>query len=846
VADNNQQNSRSAQDAANAASRQARSTEDIRQNLVEILALQRDYAEEAKKAAKAVFDSNIQASAAASAFRDIASATRNIESTFSDVIKGQKTLAQVQKDIAKSEKAKNSLLTETRQALNKIGFSQDEITQALTTQEGIYQLLNNSSILLNNEQFDLLDLYARQLDVLDEQVADMSEIQSRAQNIDDAFGLAGGSAEVLSSALGKLGGSKFSQMLGIDDAVSDTREFAAGITEGGTKAAGLGDKFKIAGNLAKNLGQNLTKALGPVALITMAVEKLIEAFQKIDNAAGDTAKELGISYQSARSLVGEMNSVAMASNDIMVSTENLVKAQTSLNQLMGTSVQFSGQMAEEFSSIQQRLKLSDGAMATFTKLSLQNGQSLKENLASVSKTTLALNSQNKISLSQKTIQEAIGKTSSATRLTLGNSVTELTKAAIQAKKLGVEIEDLGKTSSALLDFESSISSELEAELLTGKNLNLERARLAALNGDIATVAEEISKQIGTSAEFSKMNVIQQEALAKSMGMNREDMASMLENQENLNNVQKLGFKDLNSAQEEYNKMVAAGASQSELDAKFKDKALKSQLESVSTQERLSAVTSKLQEAFIALVEPLMPVLDVLTEILEGVVKPIMMIVGPLIKELSTGLMDAFSPIKEIFSDIQGIMTDLLGDSNELSSVFTIIGKTLGALLKVVFVPLKAAINFAVTGVKSLVDIVGGLVDIFQGNFSEGFHKIIEGVLTMMLSPFQLIADLAVGTINAVISGINNIPGVDINPIELDLAKTISGAIPFAEGGIVNRPTNALIGEAGAEAVIPLDKLMAEFKEMRAILTQIANREGTVYLDGTKVGTAMAMSTYKTQ
>jgi hypothetical protein len=69
---------------------------------------------------------------------------------------------------------------------------------------------------------------------------------------------------------------------------------------------------------------------------------------------------------------------------------------------------------------------------------------------------------------------------------------------------------------------------------------------------------------------------------------------------------------------------------------------------------------------------------------------------------------------------------------------------------------------------------------------------------------------------------------------------------MANGGIVTRPTRALVGEAGSEAVIPLDKLMAEFKEMRAILTQIANKEGTVYLDGTKVGTAMAMSTYKTQ
>ena len=804
MADNNQQNSRSAQDAANAASRQARSTEEIRQNLVEILALQRDYAEEAKKAAKAIFDSNIQASAAASAFRDIASATRNIESTFSDVIKGQKTLAQVQKDIVKSEKAKNSLLTEARQALNKIGFSQNEITQALTTQDGLYQLLNDSSISLNNEQFDLLDLYARQLEILDEQVVDMNNIQSRAKNIDDAFGLAGGSAETLSSVLGKLGGSKFSQMLGIDDAISDTREFAAQITEGGTQSASLGDKFKVAGHLAKQLGQNLTKALGPIALITMAVEQLIDAFKLVDGLAGDTAKELGTSYEDAQKLTMSMNDVAMSSKDVMVNTESLVKAQTSLNSLMGTSVQFSGQMAEEFSSIQQRLKLSDEAMSSFTKLGLQNGKSLKDNLGTVSKTVLSLNNQNKLSLSQKTIQEAIGKTSSATRLTLGNSAEALAKAAFNAKKLGVEVDDLQKSASALLDFESSISSELEAELLTGKDLNLERARLAALNGDIATVAEEISKQIGTSADFSKMNVIQQEALAKSMGMSREDMASMLENQENLAQVQKLGFKDLNSAQEEYNKMVAEGASQAELDSKFKDAALKSQLDSVSQQERLAAAQTKLQEAFVALIEPLLPLLEVITDTITQILPPIM---------------SALKPIIDVINLLVGVVADQL--KPQLVAIGNLISNLFGGI----------------------GDQLSGIIKIFTGDFEGGIKQLGQGLLKVFSSPLQLILDLIYGAINGVISTANRIPGVDIEPMEM---PNVMGAVPLAEGGIVNRPTNALIGEAGAEAVIPLERLMAEFKEMRTILIQIANREGTVYLDGTKVGTAMAMSTYKTQ
>ena len=51
--------------------------------------------------------------------------------------------------------------------------------------------------------------------------------------------------------------------------------------------------------------------------------------------------------------------------------------------------------------------------------------------------------------------------------------------------------------------ESSIQSEMEAELLTGKDLNLERARAAALNGDAAALAAEISSQIGTSVDFVK-------------------------------------------------------------------------------------------------------------------------------------------------------------------------------------------------------------------------------------------------------------------------------------------------------------------------------------------------------
>ena len=93
------------------------------------------------------------------------------------------------------------------------------------------------------------------------------------------------------------------------------------------------------------------------------------------------------------------------------------------------------------------------------------------------------------------------------------------------------LEQTAKISESLLNFESSIENELKAELLTGKQLNLERARAAALSEDQATVAEEIAKNIGTAADFAKMNVLQQKSLAESVGMTADELGETLRKRE---------------------------------------------------------------------------------------------------------------------------------------------------------------------------------------------------------------------------------------------------------------------------------------------------------------------------
>jgi DNA repair exonuclease SbcCD ATPase subunit len=200
---NNNPNQQANQASANAAQQQANALNQSRQALTELLQLQRDYATEAGKAAKSVFGNNIQAQETAKAFKDIASASRQFEQNIGDVLSGTKTLASLEKDIANSEKAKNRLLVEARQALNKMNFSQSEITEALRDQNGLYRLIGNTTNSLTDAQTDLLFLYADQQSALEEQSREMQILAERAGNIDDAFGLAGGTAEGLTGILGK-------------------------------------------------------------------------------------------------------------------------------------------------------------------------------------------------------------------------------------------------------------------------------------------------------------------------------------------------------------------------------------------------------------------------------------------------------------------------------------------------------------------------------------------------------------------------------------------------------------------------------------------------------------------
>jgi len=756
----------------------------------------------------------------------------------SEVLSDQQDINNVIQDQVKLMKFQASEKKTIRDLTNQItklsqeafAISKDELGLTSTNAKikGIQEQLDKKIFLLNQQQNKLL----KDGGELNKDIADSIALQvTEAQNLkNDLAGVAASSKEISSSfGVKTFGGlsdvmkaipglSKFSGPF--EEAAEAAREHgAAEVEKNASINKGIGDykqlrkqgmgmadalkeagvsakqvkvgelPLKAPGTLAagfKSLGPAIAKAFGPIGLIL----ELVDAFKMLDKASGDVAKNFGVSVEEGRSLVAESNAAARASGDLLVSTGDVVAAQKSLNSLMGTAVKFSGEFAAEFASISERTGLSEQAMGKFATKAMLAGGTIKDQLLKVTEVTQEMNAQNGIALSVKEIQEGIGKISNANALSAKNNTKELTNQVFQAKLLGLEQSKVNDIAGGLLDFESSIQSEMEAELLTGKQLNLEKARTAALNNDMATVAAELGKQGITAANFGEMNRIQQEATAKAMGMTRDEMGDMLMNQEKLSSLQsKFGddVKSISDVQEQYNQALKDGTLTEELKKKLAEEGLLAQFESATAQDKLNAAMEKMQDLFVGLVTPLMPLIDSIMKLLD----PVFAILDPIFKLI-------------------GVLSDLL------------------------ITLLMPAVNGIVTMFSGLEQIITSAINLDFSGMLDGLKAVGKGFIDFILSPLDGIINLA-----------NKIPGVNIP----SASGTVQEVIGLAEGGIVTKPTMAMIGEGGeSEAVIPLSKMGSmggNNKEIVTLLKELiveVRNGGDVFIDGNKVGKSLALAT----
>ena len=109
----------------------------------------------------------------------------------------------------------------------------------------------------------------------------------------------------------------------------------------------------------------------------------------------------------------------------------------------------------------------------------------------------------------------------------------IAEAAVAAGKLGVSMKTLSGITDNLLDFESSINAELELGAMLGRNINLDRARALAYEGDIGGSVRETLSALGGIEEFNRMDYFQKKQTAALLGVSVEEFQKMADNADKL-------------------------------------------------------------------------------------------------------------------------------------------------------------------------------------------------------------------------------------------------------------------------------------------------------------------------
>jgi hypothetical protein len=297
------------------------------------------------------------------------------------------------------------------------------------------------------------------------------------------------------------------------------------------------------------------------------------------------------------------------------------------------------------------------------------------------------------------------------------SVEEMGAAAVQAAKMGTSLTQMASMADNLLNFETSLTDELNAGAILGKNFNLSIARSAAAAGDLPGMYEAVVDAVGDVGDITKLSKFQQDALVKATGMQVSELANAQHIKEKFSNANK---EELAAGME----LLKNGKNIHDINEDDLKTLVKKQKSQKEMQGQIHALGDMITGFGGIIMDAFLPIGQALITILT----PIFAAMGAFIKGFVTPIANAF---KRISTTISGVMEKFGGmekTGKVLGKIFEFIGTLFGGILAV-------GVEYLLGGFEAIVDVISGVVSIVKGLFTgdmkmvgEGLKDVFKGVI----------------------------------------------------------------------------------------------------------------------
>ena len=251
-----------------------------------------------------------------------------------------------------------------------------------------------------------------------------------------------------------------------------------------------------------------------LAVLTSFVGKILEVRQSLGTSAVESAR-----------LAGNMTVAGVAAKAVGGSSQEAEAAISGLVEEFGSVSVVSAEVAANIGLMTGQFGISGANAAKLLKsMEAISGASIESNINLISSVGELARAEG---VAPAQVLNDIAESTETFAQFAKDGGKNIAIAAIEARKLGLNLVTVAGIAESLLDFESSIGAEMEASVLLGRQLNLDKARELALSGDLAGLAEQIKNQVGSQAEFEAMNVVQRKALAQAIGVSVADLGKMV-------------------------------------------------------------------------------------------------------------------------------------------------------------------------------------------------------------------------------------------------------------------------------------------------------------------------------
>jgi len=297
------------------------------------------------------------------------------------------------------------------------------------------------------------------------------------------------------------------------------------------------DNNKLLDKITRN--QDAFRHLGgAIAIVGVGLRYAWNVLKDMHTSTRETSTELGLSISHSEKLVKSSRKWAFETETLMDNYQDVLDSQKALTREMGYMEKDSAKrfkIIDQMQTLNAQFGVSYESGAKLVKQLTRMGSSLEET-EKISLIAGNFANATNMAVNLDAVIEDIASNSASIYTYFKGGQMYIMKQVIAMKRLGMVISDVVSTTESIMDIESSLEKQMIAQVMLGREFNLDKARSLALSGDMEGSMDEILSKMGSVKDFNDMDFLQKQAVAEATGLTVDKLQEALYNQEKLNEM----------------------------------------------------------------------------------------------------------------------------------------------------------------------------------------------------------------------------------------------------------------------------------------------------------------------